>query len=101
MRPLFAHYEQICINETPIMTIVRLGALVVVMLSGFLIAFLSQASSPDYRRIFWMILPIALVHLALSFGYSFRVRHWTRWLILCVAIIAMASYGEMTVRVWL
>jgi len=83
------------------MSFVRTGMLVVAVLLGFYTAFISQASSSDYRRLFWSILPIALLHFSLAFGYFFRVRHWTRWVSLCVAIVVMASYGEMTLRVWL
>ena len=75
--------------------------LVTTVLFGLYTAFVSQASSPDYRRLFWCILPVALAHFTLALGYAFRVRHWTRWISLCVAIVVMTYYGEMTLRVWL
>jgi len=81
-------------------TVVRTGVLIVVVLLGFYTAFSSQASSPDYRRLFWSILPVALVHFALAFGYFFRVHHWTRWISLGAAVVAIRFYGEMTLRVW-
>jgi len=77
------------------------GALVLVLLSGAYTAFVSQASSPDYRRLFWNILPIALIHFALVIVYFLRVRHWTRWAALSVAIVALGFLSEMTLRVWL
>lgn len=79
----------------------RAGALVLVFLSGLFTAFVSQASSPDYRRLIWSILPVAGFHLALALIYVLRVRHWTRWGALGLAIITMAFFGEMTLRVWL
>ncbi len=83
------------------MIFARAGVLVITVLFGLYTAFFSQASSPDYRRLFWSILPVALVHFTLALGYFFRMRHWTRWISLCVAIVVMAFYGEMTLRVWL
>ncbi len=77
------------------------GALIVSVLLGFYTAFISQASSSDYRRLFWSTLPAALAHFTLALGYFFRVRHWTRWVCLCVAIVVMMFYAEMALRVWL
>ena len=79
----------------------RAGALVLVFLSGLLTAFVSQASSPDYRRLFWSVLPVAVFHFALALVYFLRVRHWTRWGALGLAIVALGFLGEMTLRVWL
>lgn len=83
------------------MTIVQTGVLIVAVVLGLFTAFISQASSPNYRRLFWSILPYALVQTTLALGYFFRVRHWTRWLCLCVVIVVVAFYGEMACRVWL
>jgi len=93
--------NQIASPKPLTMTFVRTGVLIVAVLLGFYTAFISQASSPDYRRLFWSILPLALVHFTLALGYFFCVRHWTRWVSLCVAIVVVAFYGEMTLRVWL
>ena len=79
----------------------RVGALVLVFLSGLLTAFVSQASSLDYRRLFWSILPFAVFHIGLASFYFSRVRHWTRWCALGLAIVALGFLGEMTLRVWL
>ena len=79
----------------------RAGVLVLVFLSGLFTAFVSQASSLDYRRLFWSILPVAASHFALAGVYFLRVRHWTRWAALGLAIIALSFLGEMTLRVWL
>ena len=76
-------------------------AFVLVFLSGLLTAFVSQASSPDYRRLFWSVLPVAVFHFALALVYFLRVRHWTRWGALGLAIVALGFVGEMTLRVWL
>ncbi len=83
------------------MSFVRTGVLIVAVLLGIYTAFYSQASSPDYRRFFWSLLPVALIHFTLALGYFFRVHHWTRWVSLCVAIIVVVFYGEMTLRAWL
>lgn len=89
-------------SPTPLTRVfVRTGVLIIAMLLGIYTALISQASSPDYRRLFWSILPVALIHFTLAFGYFFRVRHWTRWISLCIAIVVVAFYGEMALRVWL
>jgi hypothetical protein len=82
-------------------TLMRSGVLIVTVLLGIYTAFISQASSPDYRRLFWSLSPVAIVHLSFALGYFFWVRHWTRWVSSSVAIVVMAFYGEMTLRVWL
>jgi len=93
--------SQIALPKPLAMTFMRTGVLIVTVLLGFYTAFISQASSPGYRRLFWGILPVALVHFTLALGYFFRVRHWTRWICLSIAILVMAFYGEMTLRAWL
>src|SRR5687768_10036219 len=78
----------------------RAVAFVVIFLSGLLTVFLSQASATDYRALHWDILPIALFHSLIAGLYFWKVRHWTRWGALVLAIFALGSFGEMTVRVW-
>jgi hypothetical protein len=80
--------------------LVQTGALIVAVLLGFYTALISQVSSPDYRGLFWSSLPVALVHFTLALGYIICVRHCTRWIVLCFAIVVLAFYGEMTLRVW-
>ena len=80
---------------------VRGGALVLVLLSGVLTVFVSQVSSPDYRRLFWSIVPVAALHFIFALIYFLRVHHWTRWGALSLAIIALGFFSEMIVRVWL
>ena len=72
-----------------------------VLASGFLTAFLAQASSPDYHRMFWSILPLACLHLFAAAVYFRSVRHWHRWVVFAVAVIAAFSFAEMAVRIWL
>jgi hypothetical protein len=72
-----------------------------VFVSGLLTAFISQGSSPDYRALFWSLLPVAIFHFLLTVVYFLRVRHWTRWGALGLALITVGFFGEMTMRVWL
>ena len=81
--------------------LLRAVALIFVFLSALFTAFGSQASSPDYHRLFWSILPFAEFHLALAGFYFCRVRHWTRWGALGLAFATLGFFGEMTTRVWL
>lgn len=92
---LFAPFKPLALE------FVRAGVLVLVFLSGLFTAFVSQASSPDYHRLFWSILPFAVVHFVSAAIYFFGVRHWTRWGALVLAIVALGFFGEMTVRIWL
>ena len=80
---------------------VRGGLLVLIFSSGLYTTFISQASSPDYRRLFWSIVPVAVVHFALAIIYFIRVRDLTRWAALGVTIVALAFLAEMSLRVWL
>ena len=79
---------------------VRAGALVLILLSGIFTVFVSQASSPDYRRLFWSILPVALFHFTVAALYFLRVPYWTRWAALGSAIVALGFLAEMISRVW-
>lgn len=79
----------------------RTALLVLVVLSGLFTAFLSRASSPDYHRLFWNILPYAGVHVVSAGIYLLAVRHWTRWAVLVLTVVALASFGELAVRVGL
>lgn len=90
---------QIALPKVVSMTFLRTVVLIITVLLGIYTAFASQASSPDYRRLFWSILPVALGHFALAFGYFVRI--WTRWVCLCFAIVVIVFFGEMMLRVWL
>jgi hypothetical protein len=83
------------------LALMRVALFVLALLSGFYTAFISQASSPDYRWLFWSILPLAGFHFALVTVYCLQVRHWTRWIALSIAIITLAFLSEMILRVWL
>src|SRR3954469_13105861 len=79
----------------------RAVAFILVFTSGLLSADLSQASSPNYRRLFWDVATITIIHLALTLFYFLKVRHWTRWCAVSLSIIILAFVAEMTFRVWL
>jgi hypothetical protein len=93
--------NQISSPKPLVLVFVRASTLLFVFLSGFYTAFFSQASSSNYRQLFWSILPVAVVLFASAIFYFLRVCHWTRWAALGVAIVALVFFGEMTLRVWL
>jgi hypothetical protein len=65
------------------------------------VAFCAQASSPDYRRLFMSILPIALIDATLvAFVFCSRERR-NMWIVGIPALLAFASYAEMACRVLL
>ncbi len=80
---------------------VRYGLLASIVISGLLTIFLTQASSPDYRMLFWNVLRIAVVHLLLAGVYFLRIHHWSRWLVLSAASTVIFFFGKMAWRVWL
>lgn len=89
-------------SQRPItMKVVQAALSIIGGLLGLFTAFVSQASTPHYRRLFWGILPFAVADFTLTSGYALCVRDWTRWLCLGIGIVATASFAEMLVRVWL
>ncbi len=74
---------------------------IIVLTTGFGVAFYAQASSPRYQALFWGLLPAASIHLSLAIWYSLRVRHWSRWAALSIAALAGLSFGELGLRAWL
>ena len=78
---------------------VRAVGLLLVAATGVLTVFVSQASSPDYRQLFWLVLGLACLHVVAAAVYLARVRSWQRWLALAIAVVAMVSVVEMALRV--
>jgi hypothetical protein len=79
--------------------IIRGGGFLFVVGSGLLTAFLSQASSSDYRALFWNLLPFAAVHFVAVAVYFLRVHRWHRWLALGVGLFSGVAVAEMALRV--
>ena len=79
---------------------VRVPTLFLVVFSGLLVAFVSQASSPDYRRLFWGVFPVALVHFGFVALYLTCVRGWCRWGAAVIGFIAGCSFLELALRLW-
>lgn len=52
----------------------RTFGLAIVLLLGVLVVFLSQASSPDYRKLWWQVLPYAVALLVAALGYFVSCR---------------------------
>jgi hypothetical protein len=76
----------------------RVGSLILLVVSGGLVAFISQASSPDYGRLFWAVSPFALLHFALVTIYFTFVRGWTQWGAAAVGFVALSSFFEFAFR---
>ena len=76
-------------------------AFLAVVLSGAIVAFYSQASSPDYRTLWWTMLPYAAVHVVAITFYFVRVPYLSRWVAVLVGVVAIQSFAELSLRVWL
>ena len=72
-----------------------------VVLTGAIVAFYSQAASPDYRGLWWMMLPYAAIHVVALTVYFVRVPYLSRWMAVIVGAVAMQSFAELSLRVWL
>jgi hypothetical protein len=68
--------------------------------SGGVAAFISQASSPDYSRLFWSSLPVLVAHLGAVALYCFLARHWARWILVGIAIFTLFCWCEFAYRVF-
>ena len=77
----------------------RVAALVLIGASGYLTAFLSQASSPNYKGLFWWLAPFASFHFVVVAVYFWWTRDWSRWLALAVCVVALFNFGEPALRV--
>jgi hypothetical protein len=72
-----------------------------VALTGAIVAFYSQAASPDYRGLWWMMLPYAVAHVAALAVYVARVPRLSRWLAVLIGAVAIQSFADLSLRVWL
>ena len=70
------------------------------LLSGFWTLFASRASSPDYKALFWNILPFAAVHTALAVYFIKRAQFWGKCCLVVYCYLALLSFLELTLRVW-
>jgi hypothetical protein len=71
------------------------------MLLSLAVAFFAQASSPNYRRLFFSLLAVALVNVAfiLFVCASKQKRHI--WLVGVAGAVGFTSLAEMALRVFL
>ena len=86
-------------QSTMLPTVARGGGFIFIVASGLLTAFVSQASSPDYRALLWSLAPFAAVHFVSVAIYFLRVHRWHRWLALAIGTLAGFGFVEMALRV--
>ena len=77
----------------------RVAALVLIGASGYLTAFGSQASSQDYKELFWWLAPYAFFHFVAVAVYFWGTRDWSRWIAFAVCVFALFSFGELALWV--
>ena len=70
-----------------------------IVTTGLFTALWCQASSSDYRKLFWTVAPIAAIHFLAVAIYFQRVRDLDRWVVLAFGGLAAASFGEMALRI--
>jgi hypothetical protein len=73
---------------------------VIVFVSGFLVAGISQDPGWSNERDFWNVFPVACIHFILAGFYFKWVRHWSRWPVGALAVIALACFLGMIWEVW-
>jgi|GEM_PF-1242026 len=72
----------------------------ILLFSGFWTLFASHASSPDYRALFWGLLPFALVHVALAVFFFMHASVWGKGCLGVCSSLALLSFLDLTTRVW-
>jgi hypothetical protein len=72
----------------------------ILLFSGLAILFVSHASSPDYRAMFWSLLPFAVIHSALAVYFFTHASVWGKSCLAVFSWLALFSFLEMTLRVW-
>jgi hypothetical protein len=75
-------------------------AFAILLFSGLATLFVSHASSPDYRALFWAVLPFAALHSALTVYFSTRAPLWGKCCLAVFSSLALLSFLELTLRVW-
>ena len=61
----------------------------ILLFCWFVTLCMSQVSSPDYRAVFWGVLPFAVTHLALVVYFLTQTRGWKQWLLACFSALAL------------
>jgi hypothetical protein len=74
---------------------------VIVFISGVLVADASQNPCWLDGRGFWKVLPVACVHFILAGLYFRWIRHWSRWPVAVLVVVALVSFIWMTWKVWI
>ncbi len=69
------------------------------LVSGFWTLFASHASSPDYRALFWSVLPFALVHVALAVFFFMHASAWEKGCLVVFSSLALLSFIDLTMRI--
>jgi hypothetical protein len=80
--------------------LIRGTLFVIAVAAGGVAAFVSQASSSDYVRLFRSFLPFLVVHLGAVAAYCFVARDRTRWILVCIAAFTLFCWCEFAYRVF-
>jgi fatty acid desaturase len=71
------------------------------VLLSLAVAFLSQASSPNYRQLFFSLLPLAVLNVvSILFVFASKQKRHV-WLVGVAAAVGFACLVEMALRVFL
>lgn len=73
----------------------------ILLFSGLVVLFVSHASSPDYRALFWSVLPFAVVHVALAVRFFLHASAWGKASLAVLSSLALLSFLDLSMRVWL
>jgi len=71
----------------------------VIFATGLIMGVASQASSPNYKALFWSVAPFAMVHFSASGVYFLMVSGWRRWVAVTIGALAGCSFAEFALRV--
>lgn len=71
---------------------------IVVCWGLYLAAFVSQASSPDYRGLLHFVTPLTIIMISAGCLFTALVRTWDRWIPVPFILLAAWDYRELFVR---
>lgn len=86
-------------TSSRILAVARFGATWFSVLLSICVGFMSQASSPDYRSLFFSLFSIAAVNVALIAFVCASREKAKIWTVAVPAVLGFASYFEMACRV--
>lgn len=77
------------------------ASLALILTTGLVTIFSSQASSPNYNSLFLgVVIPSAVLTFVLTASFFYKVKIWRRWLAIGISVVTFVAVAEMAIRVF-